>query len=264
MKHGEYEVIGLRRFHELRAGDMFRATLYDIRPGEVTIKFTDGKTHTARTLALPDARIGEESIFAVRENDFEGRIILEMVRPNDTAKQENLLREVMYHAGLPATTQLLQLGHLLLDAGLPADGFTLQNPLLYRLLDCPLAILHADPHEAHELARYILRNARRRTYHRINRCVEAHIFKASAGTTVVLTALAPALGRVEITIELKAGFPVKKTFRAERERIRDLLSAHAPDAQVLLLVAPFTLLSPPPEGIATPLTPTRYNFDIRV
>ena len=72
--------ISIRRFHELQVGDIFRATIQNIRPGEVTLRFVGGETFTARSKVLPEARINEESLFRVKENDFQGKIVLEFVR----------------------------------------------------------------------------------------------------------------------------------------------------------------------------------------
>jgi hypothetical protein len=77
----EYKVIGTRRFYELQQGDTFAARIHDITPGAVTLKFNDGATYIARSLVLPGVKIGEMGVFSVRENDMQGRIILEIVPP---------------------------------------------------------------------------------------------------------------------------------------------------------------------------------------
>lgn len=75
------KIIGTKKFYELQPGDIFAATIADITPGAVTLKFIDGATYTARSLVLPGVRIGETGTFAVRDNDGNGRIILEVVPP---------------------------------------------------------------------------------------------------------------------------------------------------------------------------------------
>ncbi|MCL2225559.1 MAG: hypothetical protein FWB96_11390 [Defluviitaleaceae bacterium] len=79
MNAGDYKLIDSRRFYELQVGDIFKAFIQDIRPGEVTIRLVGGGLYTARSYVLPNARIGEESLFCVQENDFRGRIVLKMV-----------------------------------------------------------------------------------------------------------------------------------------------------------------------------------------
>jgi hypothetical protein len=75
-----YKVIGTRRFYELQPGDIFRAVIQDVQPGAVTIRFSDGETYVARSLILPGARIGDDGLFVVKENDQNGRIVLGMVK----------------------------------------------------------------------------------------------------------------------------------------------------------------------------------------
>ena len=75
--------IRLRDFFELKQGDRFLAMLLDIRPGELKIKFECGGTYAAKTLVLPNAHIGDDCLFHVKENDHKGRIVLEMLKGND-------------------------------------------------------------------------------------------------------------------------------------------------------------------------------------
>jgi len=86
MNANDYKLIGTRRFYELQAGENFKALIHDIRPGEVTIRFVGGELYTARSYVLPNARIGEESLFCVQENDFKGRIVLKMVSDGNVKK----------------------------------------------------------------------------------------------------------------------------------------------------------------------------------
>ncbi|MCL2203645.1 MAG: hypothetical protein FWB88_06870 [Defluviitaleaceae bacterium] len=257
----EYEVIGVRRFHEMRPGDMFKALITDIRPGEVTIRFNDGTSYTARSMVLPDARIGEDNIFLVKENDLNGRIVLEMVKLAPQTKQENMLNEALHNAGLSATQENFAMGQAMLAAGLPVDATTLKNNALHRLWQNPGALLQASPEEIQEVSRFLARTSSRRKYYRVNRYAELHVFKETANTTAILAVNAPALGRIEVTISQAPGYPMALTYRSETQETFDLLSARAPKDAHARLAAPFTLLTPPP--MADP-TPTRFNFDIRV
>ena len=123
----DYQVIGTRRFHELQPGDKFLARIHDIRPGEVTIKFKDGSHYTARSKVLPEARIGEESLFSVKANDFEGRIVLEMVKLDADIKKDKMLTAALLNAGLAPTEEMLELARMILEGGLPVDAPTLQK-----------------------------------------------------------------------------------------------------------------------------------------
>ena len=125
-----YSVIGTRRFHELNPGDIFKALIHNIRPGEVTIRFSGGELYTARSMVLPEARIGEESLFAVRENDFEGRIVLEMVKSDDDTKKTNMLTAALINADIAVTPEMLNMARSLIDNALPVDAQTLNKAAL--------------------------------------------------------------------------------------------------------------------------------------
>ena len=78
-----YRLIDIRKFFRLQAGDRFSAILLDIRPGEMIIRFSGGHTYTARSYVMPNAHIGDECMFLVKENDQSGRIVLEVVKGGD-------------------------------------------------------------------------------------------------------------------------------------------------------------------------------------
>ncbi len=71
-----------KRFSELIKGDRFIAFVKDIRPDMVLIELENGETVTARSLVLPEARIGEHAIFNVKDN-INGQILLEMVKDSE-------------------------------------------------------------------------------------------------------------------------------------------------------------------------------------
>jgi len=127
--NGNFEVVGVRRFHQLQPGDKFSALIHDIRPGEVTIDLGGGSLYTARSLVLPEARIGEHSVFAVRENDFEGRIVLEMVKFSHETKKVKMITEALKNARFAVTPENIEVGIALLDNGLPVDAQTLDKVL---------------------------------------------------------------------------------------------------------------------------------------
>jgi hypothetical protein len=268
-KAHEFDVIGVRRFLELRPGDMFRARIADVRPGSVTIRFEDGAVYTARSLVLPDARMGEDSVFLVRENDFEGRIVLEMVKLAPQTRQDNMLREALHHAGMPDAPENLTLGRRMLAAGIPVEMATLQNNALRRLMSDPLALFSASAREMGEILHALSRSAHRRAYYQIKPAAEIHVFKNNAETVVVITYNAASVGRVEATLRQERGRPIKVTVLCDRPQTLDLLESLAAAQKGInvkseknaLITEPFTLLSPPP---LTDITPKRFNFDMRV
>ena len=64
----------------LEAGDRFEALVLDIQVGRITLRLPSGESLTARSLILPEARIGEKSVFIVKEN-VKGQVALEMQKP---------------------------------------------------------------------------------------------------------------------------------------------------------------------------------------
>ena len=68
-----------KAFAELKKGEGFIARVVDIRPDYVTIQLQDGGVFSFRSLVLPNARIGEDAAFIVKEN-VKGKIQLEMTK----------------------------------------------------------------------------------------------------------------------------------------------------------------------------------------
>ena len=73
------ETLRLKPLYKLTPGEVFKAEIADIQMNQVSIRF-EGETITAKSLILPEARIGEPAFFVVLEND-KGKIRLEMLRP---------------------------------------------------------------------------------------------------------------------------------------------------------------------------------------
>lgn len=68
-----------KKFDQLKKGDRFIASVVDIRPDYVTIRLQNGGLFSFKSLVLPNARIGEDAAFIVREN-INGKIQLEMAK----------------------------------------------------------------------------------------------------------------------------------------------------------------------------------------
>jgi len=64
---------------DLKKGEGFIAQVVDIRPDYVTIKLQNGGLFSFKSLVLPNARIGEDAAFIVKEN-IKGKIQLEMTK----------------------------------------------------------------------------------------------------------------------------------------------------------------------------------------
>lgn len=120
----------MKNFYSLPTGAVFKAQILDIRPGKVTILLDDGGRFTARSMVYPDAHIGEESYFRVKENNFEGLIQLEMVKGTPGESQGD-----SGSGGAKAQTQAQNMDKsvFLLKEGFPTDAASLRA--LDRVID---------------------------------------------------------------------------------------------------------------------------------
>jgi len=122
--------VKLKNFNELSPGDIFRALVTDIQPNKVGIRFANGGGLTARSLVLPEARIGEPAFFVVKENT-KGQINLEMLRPQADALKENIAREALISADLYPSAENIKLVKTLMDNNLPIDAPALQKAVYF-------------------------------------------------------------------------------------------------------------------------------------
>ena len=280
----EYEVVGIRRFNELLPGDKFVAIIHDIQPGKVTIRFKDGQMYTARSLVLPEARIGEESMFAVRENDFEGRIVLEMVKLPPETKMVNMLREALQNAGLVPNPENLAMGKNIIDNGLPVDASTLQKAafftyakarglgqlgaeaVVFLLRENMPAIgktiedMHHVLYQKNSPATLI---APKREYYRIPyvppKLAELHVFKGRA-LNALLSVPTESLGLVEVQIQhapaaTSARNRITIELSSDTDTAFQLLSEHSPKLIQALAQKGISLsISPKQKQILEPFT----------
>lgn len=115
--------------NDLQAGDKFKATILDIKRGEVTIKLTDGNVITAKSMVVPEARIGDVMEFSVQDNK-DGQILLSMFSSTDGKElQMRTLVDILSSVNILPTEESLELVKLLMDNGLPVDKNTIQNLL---------------------------------------------------------------------------------------------------------------------------------------
>lgn len=126
-KEAAYKV---RNLTELSPGDIFKATVTDIKQNQVSIRLFGGGELTAKSLILPEARIGDSALFTVKENN-KGQIILEMIKPNGDALKENIAREALISANLYPNGENMKLAKTLMDNDLPIDANSLQKAAFF-------------------------------------------------------------------------------------------------------------------------------------
>jgi len=233
----KYHTIGTKLFHSLNPGDIFKAVIHDIRPGEVTIQLEGGKLFTARSLVLPEARIGEYSVFEVRENDGEGRIILSMVRSDAEELKAEYVAELLKSLGLTRAPEVQTATAALVQYGLPVNPENIS--IMCRVLFSPLLYTA----EAEKLLKSL--NKGRRSYTQIKKDptqTQAELHHDRVSGTVILVSKFGA-ERVELLLTKSPSGKYIGKFLNEK-------------------YSPFTILSNFP-GVAIQ-TPTRFKLDMRI
>ena len=74
--------VKVRKVIALQPGDKFFATIQDVQPTMIKLSLDNGESLSARSQVHPDARIGEQAAFIVKENN-RGQILLELVKTGD-------------------------------------------------------------------------------------------------------------------------------------------------------------------------------------
>jgi len=135
---------------DLVPGQVFSAEILDIQPGVISLKIGEGGALDARTLASPDARIGDNATFVVRENipalgNAPAQITLEFLR--GAAAGENaqvsasIVKEALQAANMQYTGQNSALIEDLVAHNLPIDHSSVQRAAFFRysMPDVPFA-----------------------------------------------------------------------------------------------------------------------------
>lgn len=133
------ELSGARGISELSQGDRFRAGIVNITPSGMTLRLENGAVIEAKALVNPDARIGDSAVFLVTEI-FKGKILLEMVKPDDEsvgdgAVSRGIIREALLSADIPITKENIELVQKLIENRMPIDPKTLQSAVFFLYYD---------------------------------------------------------------------------------------------------------------------------------
>ena len=125
---------------DLMPGQVFSAEILDIQPGVISLKIGEGMLD-ARTLASPDARIGDNATFVVRENipaqgNTPAQITLEFLRGAAVGENAQLpasiVKEALQAANMQHTAQNSALIEALVAHNLPIDQHSVQRAAFFR------------------------------------------------------------------------------------------------------------------------------------
>jgi len=134
---------------DLVPGQVFSAEILDIQPGVINLKMGEGML-AARTLSSPDARIGDNATFMVRENvpgigATPAQITLEFLRGAAVGENAQLpasiVKEALQAANMQHTGQNSNLIEELVRHNLPIDQSSVQRAAFFRysMPDVPFA-----------------------------------------------------------------------------------------------------------------------------
>ncbi len=118
--------------HELVKGDSFKALVKDIQPNLVTLKLDSGDILNARSLILPEARIGEEALFLVKDN-IKGQILVEMMKQHSVP--DSIIKEALSGAGVEPLSENIELLRNLVTNQMPLEPANVMKALFFQQTD---------------------------------------------------------------------------------------------------------------------------------
>ncbi|MCL2752955.1 MAG: flagellar hook-length control protein FliK [Defluviitaleaceae bacterium] len=124
----------LQSLASLVAGQTFSAEILDIKQGQISLKMGDGGTLNARSLVMPDARIGDRAAFVVREAN-QGQITLEFLRGGGIGENRvsaSIIREALTAANMQITPSNASVVEDLVIRNMPIDQSNLQRAAFFR------------------------------------------------------------------------------------------------------------------------------------
>lgn len=132
IKNSIYENV-TKNLMDLKSGDSFKAEVIDIKPDMVVLKLGDNSMLNAKTLVIPDLRIGQEAMFNVKENSS-GQIFVEIAKDDNLPVNINIIREFLSQAGMSFTKENIELVKKLIENNFPADKNTLEKASFFRFM----------------------------------------------------------------------------------------------------------------------------------
>lgn len=116
---------------DLKSGDNFTAEILDIKPDLVVLKLNEGMILNAKSLVVPNLRIGQEASFTVKENS-KGQIFVEVAKDGSLSPNFNIAKEFLMQAEIPVTEKNIRLVDFLLEKNMPLDRETLDRASFFR------------------------------------------------------------------------------------------------------------------------------------
>ena len=127
---------------EMLPGEVFTAEILDIQPGIISLKMGEGILN-ARSLSVPDARIGDRATFVVKDAS-PGHVALEFLRGpggENTQVSASIVKEALSAANMQYTSLNSQLIENLVTHNMPIDPGSVQRAAYfqYSMPDAPFS-----------------------------------------------------------------------------------------------------------------------------
>lgn len=127
-----------KKINELVKGDKFMAEIVNIKADTVTLRLNDNSTLEAKSLVLPDAKIGERVIFAVKENN-DGVIKIEFVKDADANIPDNFASGILNKFEIPVNNENRQVIRLMAENNIPLTEENVNKAMFFKYSDVDIS-----------------------------------------------------------------------------------------------------------------------------
>jgi len=120
--------------NQLSVGDKFKALIMDIKQDSISIKLSDNSIINAKSLTIPEARIGQSATFMVKENSS-GQILLEIVKQSSNNPSIGFSKELLQQLNIPVTKQNISLIENMISNNVELSNENIQKALFFNYSD---------------------------------------------------------------------------------------------------------------------------------
>ncbi len=127
-------VTAYKKINELVKGDKFMAEIVDIKAETITLRLNDNSTIEAKSLVLPEAKIGERVVFAVKENS-DSVIELEFVKDSQSEISDNFAKSILSKFEMPINRENCQIIKFLIDNNIELNKENVNKAMFFKYSD---------------------------------------------------------------------------------------------------------------------------------
>lgn len=115
----------------LKANDVIKAEIVDITPEIIKLKLADNSVINARSLVIPEAKIGQTASFLVKSN-VNGQIALEFLKDNACDIPESLVNNILNSFEMPVNKYNSEIVIAMLKNNIPITEENINKVLFFR------------------------------------------------------------------------------------------------------------------------------------